>query len=51
MWVFKWFMTCFVYSFPLEMGKYAWDVLVELGGLGIVTMALSITTQLSPYML
>lgn len=51
MWVFKWFMTCFVYSFPLEMGKYAWDVLIELGGLGIVAMALSITNELSPYLM
>lgn len=43
MWVFKWFITCFIYSFPIEMIKYAWEVMIQLGGLGIVTLAVSIS--------
>jgi hypothetical protein len=43
MWVFKWFMTCFVYSFPFDMGKYAWDLMVQLGALGMVALAFSLT--------
>ena len=51
MWVFKWFMTCFVYSFPLEIGKYAFDILVNLGGLGMVALAVSLTIELSDVLL
>jgi hypothetical protein len=28
MWVFKWFITCFIYSFPLEVVKYVWDAVI-----------------------
>ena len=27
-WIFKWFITCFIYSFPLEVVKYVWDVVI-----------------------
>lgn len=43
MWVFKWFITCFTYSFPLEVAKYAWETMIQLGALGIIALAISIT--------
>ena len=43
MWVFKWFMTCFIYSFPLEMVKYVWEVMITCGSLGVVSIAASLT--------
>lgn len=27
-WIFKWFITLFIYSFPLEIIKYVWDCLI-----------------------
>lgn len=51
MWVFKWFMTCFVYSFPLELGPYALDVIVNLGGLGFVCLAYALTEELGAKLL
>ncbi len=51
MWVFKWFNSCFIYSFPLELVKYAWDIMIQLGSLGLVTFALSLTIELKPFLL
>ena len=51
MWVFKWFMTCFIYSFPVEMIKYAWEIMIQLGGLGIVAFAVSISNEIGPHLL
>jgi hypothetical protein len=30
------------------MVKYAWDVMIQLGSIGIVTFAVSLTRELSP---
>lgn len=46
MWIFKWFITLFIYSFPLETIKYVWDVLIELGSIGLVYFSLSLVTHL-----
>ena len=51
MWIFKWFITCFIYSFPLEVVKYVWDVVVERGGLGLVYLAVSIVIGLKDILL
>lgn len=51
MWIFKWFITCFIYSFPLEVVKYVWDVVVERGGLGLVYLAVSIVLELKDILL
>ena len=51
MWIFKWFITCFIYRFPLEVVKYVWDVVVERGGLGLVYLAVSIVLELKDILL
>lgn len=43
MWVFKWFITCYLYSFPIEMIMYTWDFLIEVGCMGIVSFAVALT--------
>ena len=45
-WTFKWFITCYIYSFPIQAIKYVWDVLIELGGLGLVFFAVSLVRHL-----
>lgn len=45
-WIFKWFITCFLYSFPVEVIKYVWDVMVERGGLGLVYFGVAIVIGL-----
>lgn len=42
-WVFKWFITYFIYSFPFEMIKYVFDMVIHVGGLGLVKFAIAIT--------
>lgn len=27
-WIFKWFITCYLYSFPIPVIKYVWDVFI-----------------------
>lgn len=51
MWIFKWFTTCFLYSFPIEMIKYPLDVAIQKGCFGIVTFALGITKELATTLL
>ena len=46
-WVFKWFITYFIYSFPFEMIKYVFDIVIELGGIGLIKFAIAITQELS----
>jgi len=45
-WIFKWFITYFIYSFPLQTIKYVWDIAVELGGLGLVYYAVALVRKL-----
>lgn len=42
-WIFKWFTTCFIYTFPFELIKYAWEIIIQLGSIGIVTFAIGLT--------
>lgn len=51
LWVFKWFITYYLYSFPLEMCQYVWDVVISLGGVGLVTFAVSLVSGLSSTLL
>jgi len=46
-WVFKWFITYFIYSFPFEMIKYVFDIVIETGGIGLIKIAIAITQELS----
>ena len=50
-WIFKWFITYYIYSFPLEIIKYVWDVVIELGGLGLVYFAIALVTHLRLFFL
>ena len=45
-WIFKWFITYFVYSFPLSTLQYLWNGVIEIGGIAVVYYALSITLAL-----
>ena len=45
--MFKWFITYFIYSFPFEMIKYVFDIVIELGGIGLIKLAIAITMELS----
>jgi len=46
-WVFKWFITYFIYSFPFEMIKYVFDIVIETGGIGLIKIAIAITQELA----
>jgi hypothetical protein len=46
MWICKWFMTFYVYSFPKELIKYIWDLVIVVGNLGVVMVAVSLMQQL-----
>ncbi len=50
-WVFKWFFTYFIYSFPHEMIKYVFDIVIQIGGLGLIKFAIAITEELSSVLL
>lgn len=45
-WVFKWFMTCFLSSFPIEMCQFVWDIVFNLGGTGLIKFALALLLKL-----
>lgn len=47
MWICKWFMTFYVYSFPKELIKYVWDLVIVSGNLGIITIAIGLLEQLT----
>ena len=51
MWVFKWFITCFLYSFPFEMVQHVWDMFIQVGSLGLMAFAFSLTIELAPSLL
>jgi hypothetical protein len=44
-------MTYFLYSFPLQIVEQAWDVVMMLGGIGLVYFAYSIVEQLEQQLL
>ena len=50
-WVFKWFLTYYLYSFPIEMCQYIWDIVLSLGGIGLVTFAISLVNKLQDQLL
>jgi hypothetical protein len=50
-WIFKWFMTCYLSSFPLEMCQYVWDLVLCMGSLGLVKFAICLVTKLDKYLL
>lgn len=45
-WVFKWFMTYYLSSFPIEMCQYVWDLVLCIGGFGLVSFAVALVLKL-----
>jgi hypothetical protein len=50
-WVFKWFMTCYLNDFPLEMCQFVMDLVVCTGGLGLVKFAIALLIKLEKCLL
>jgi hypothetical protein len=42
MWIQKWFMTCFLYSFPMDLCIRIWDNLLAYGTRFLFNVSLSI---------
>ena len=45
-WMFKWFMTYYLYSFPLEIAREVWSLVMLKGGVGMVYFALALLKEL-----
>lgn len=45
-WIFKWFITCYLYSFPIQSIKYVWDIFIEMGSLGLVYFAVALVKNI-----
>lgn len=41
-WMFKWFMTYYLYSFPLEVAREVWTLVMLKGGIGMVYFAFAL---------
>ena len=50
-WVFKWFMTCYLSSFPIEMCQFVWDLVLNIGGIGLVYFAIALVLKLEKNLL
>lgn len=46
MWIFKWFITYYIYSFPFSLIKYIWNLVIEIGGFALVYFAVSLILNL-----
>jgi hypothetical protein len=46
MWIFKWFITYYIYSFPFSTIKYIWNLVIELGGIALVYYALALVMHI-----
>lgn len=42
MWVWKWFITLFLYSFPIEIVAKLWDYIIINGGLSTISLGLAL---------
>lgn len=45
-WVFKWFMTYYIYSFPFEVVREIWDAVMVKGALMLVYFAVALVMYL-----
>lgn len=50
-WIFKWFITCYLYSFPVQFIKYVWDVFITVGAFGLVSFAVAVVLELKKHIL
>lgn len=41
-WVWKWFITLFLYSFPIEIVAKLWDYIIINGGLSTISLGLAL---------
>ena len=46
LWLFQWFISLFLYSFPLEFAKKVWDFIVFKKELAVVLVALGVIKSL-----
>lgn len=46
LWLFQWFISLFLYNFPLEFVKKVWDFIVCKKEMGVVLIALGIIKSL-----
>lgn len=44
--MFKWFMTYYLYSFPLEIAREIWTLVMLKGGIGMVHFAFALLKEL-----
>ena len=44
LWIYKWFMSCFLYSFPLGLCIRVWDCILARGPRFMINISLSILT-------
>ena len=45
-WVFKWFMTLYLSSFPMEMCMYVFDFLLCTDSTALIKFAIGLVTEL-----
>lgn len=50
-WIFKWFLTYFLYSFPKEVVETVWDITFTRGGIGQIYFAYAITEQIRHHLM
>lgn len=50
-WIFKWFITIYIYSFPLPVIKHIWDIVIQMGTLGLVYFACALVIHLKSHLL
>ena len=52
-WIFKWFITYYLYSFPIEVCKYIFELVINLrqGGIGLVYFAIGLINSLEEQLL
>jgi hypothetical protein len=47
-WVFKWFMTYYIYSFPFDVVREIWDAVMVKGAIVLVDFAIALVLYLEP---
>lgn len=44
-WIWKWLLTSFLYSFPLDVCARLWDFIISSGIQSLISLSLAITEQ------
>lgn len=51
LWVWKWFITLFLYSFPIEIVTKLWDYIIVNGGLSLISLGLALASHYEKHFL